>query len=98
MENQKRYLWCERTEAEYREIKAEIEARRVQMLNLDNPVKFDWPAKKRDMENWLERGSDFIEGYRTGSNEAWDSICDRAQYGWNRLKTEARGLLDDTKV
>ncbi len=68
------------------------------MLNLHNRAELDWPARNQDLENWLERGSQYIEGYRAGTDEEWDKICDRAEHGWNKLKTEARSLLDDTQA
>ncbi len=94
---QKRYLWCERTEAEYIEIRAEIEKRRVEMLALDQPVQFDWPARKRELEEWLDRGRQFIDRYALGFDDSWASICDRAQHGWDKLKTEAQELLDENQ-
>lgn len=94
--NTKRYLWCERTEAEYMEIKAEIEQRRIEMLNLENRQKLDWPAINKELENWLDRSHAYIEGYRAGTSYDgnWDRICDKAEQGWQDLKYEVSDLLD----
>ena len=94
--NQKRYLWCERTEAEYVKIRAEIEKRRVEMLGMDNHENLDWPAQNRKLDEWLERGRQFIDQYALGIDDSWVSVCDHAQHGWDKLKTEARGMLDDS--
>ena len=91
--NQKRYLWCERTEAEYVKIRSEIEKRRVEMLTLDKHAQLDWPDRKQELENWLDRGRQFIDKYALGIDESWDSVCDCAQQGWDELKSEVRGLL-----
>ncbi len=95
--NQKRYLWCERTEAEYIKIRAEIEKRRVQMLTLEKHEKLDWPARKQELEEWLDRGREYIDKYALGIDESWDSVCDCAQQGWDDLKSEVRGMLDESK-
>ncbi len=92
----KRYLWCERTEKEYMEIQAEIEKRRAGMLALYDEQGWNWPARKRELEDWLERGSEYIEKYRNGVNRAsWKNICDTAQQGWNALKVEIQEILDE---
>lgn len=95
--NNKRYLWCERTEAEYVKIQAEIEKRRVEMLALQQHEKLDWPARKRELEDWLERGRQFIDRHALGIDDSWEAVCDCAQQGWDVLKTEVRGMLDDSK-
>ena len=94
--NTKRYLWCEKTEAEYMEIKAKIEQRRVEMLSLDNRQKLDWPAKNQELLNWLDRSHQYIEGYRAGPgiDEEWDKVCDKAHQGWQNLKNEVNLLID----
>jgi len=66
------------------------------MLALNKPVQLDWPARKREMEDWLDRGRQFIDSYALGIDDSWESICDQAQHGWDKLKSEARGLLDDS--
>ena len=96
--NQKRYLWCERTEAEYIKIRAEIEKRRVEMLALEHHEKFDWPDRHQELVDWLERGREHIDKYALGINESWESVCDCAQQGWNELKSEVRGILDESKL
>ena len=94
--NTKRYLWCEKTEAEYMEIKAKIEQRRVEMLTLDNHQKLDWPAKNQELLSWLDRSHQYIEGYRAGPgiDEEWDKVCDKAHQGWQDLKNEVNLLID----
>lgn len=94
--NQKRYLWCERTEAEYVKIRSEIEKRRVAMLALEKHEQLDWPARKRELEEWLEQSRQFIDQYALGIDDSWESVCDHAQHGWDKLKTEARGMLDES--
>jgi hypothetical protein len=95
--NQKRYLWCERTEAEYVKIRAEIEKRRVEMLDLEQHAKLDWPARHRELEDWLERGREFIDKYALGIDESWEAVCDCAQHGWDDLKSEVHSILDESK-
>ncbi len=95
--NQKRYLWCERTEAEYMAIKARIEKQRVEMLRLENHAKLDWPARNRDLEDWVERSRQFIDRHAAGIDEKWESVCDCAQQGWDRLKSEVHVMLGESK-
>lgn len=94
--NTKRYLWCEKTEAEYMEIKAKIEQRRVEMLTLDHRQKLDWPVKNQELLDWLDRSHQYIKSYRAGPDidEEWDKVCDKAHQGWQDLKNEVSLLLD----
>lgn len=67
------------------------------MLTLEDPVMLDWPARKRELEDWLERGREFIDKYAFGFNGNWESVCDCAQQGWDELKSEVHGMLEESR-
>lgn len=94
MEKTERQLWREKADAEYDELRAEIDLARAKIRNAGADASIEWQEAGRDLDNWVDRARVNLENFGDDVEDKWEEVKHDAQRGWEDFKFEVRKTLD----